>query len=73
MINQQELINKIYHEFADRFYELSKYSLNEPITLHYSIGDIILCFKSYRDECYGEDYGAWDISHSIDDLDDTIG
>lgn len=72
-MSQQELINKIYHEFADRFYELSKYGLNESITLHYSIGDIILCFKSYRDECYGEDYGAWYISSDVDDLDDATG
>ncbi len=72
-MNQQELINKIYHEFADRFYELSKYSLNEPITLHYSVGDIILCFKPYRDECYGEDYDDWGVGPDIGDLDDAMG
>lgn len=38
-----ELLNKIYEEYEERFYELGQYcSLKETVELHYPIGKIIL-------------------------------
>ena len=38
-----ELLNKIYEEYLERFYELGQYcSLKETVILNYPIGKIIL-------------------------------
>lgn len=44
-----ELLNKIYEEYSDRFYELGQYcSLKETIVLNYNIGRIILEYDYNR-------------------------